>query len=458
MKKFNILLALLWMSITVQAQGIHFESGSWKEVTTKAKKEKKLIYMDIYTTWCGPCKVMAAQIFPDIQAGRKYNDLFINYKIDAEKGEGIALAKKYEVEGYPTNLYVNPETEEVVYRVMGSTDLDNFLNRADIALLEQKDPMKWADYELKYEKGNREKTFLISYLNKAERLNKNNDKALDSYVEKFVPKTPDDSTLKFLLKHTNTLDNKSMPVLFAHKERLDKLNPEPVDFFTTWSSSKPYRTLEKAIENKDERLLAVIESGITRYDIKTGIPSGMYFFRKEFYNKTGNDEKGWMASAAEAEFLSNLSGQEYDLMNKEAMANIRSSIIYQLKGMNVPEDKFESSIEATLDKNPEMRKSATMNAAQSLNETAWKVFERKREDKDAVTMAVKWSAASLRMAEGTASWPLFADTYASLVYLQGNKAEAIAKEEEAIKKAEELNTEGIEGLKETLEKMKTGKL
>jgi hypothetical protein len=126
--------------------------------------------------------------------------------------------------------------------------------------------------------------------------------------------------------------------------------------------------------------------------------------------------------------------------------------------MNVPEDKFESSIEATLDKNPEMRKSATMNAAQSLNETAWKVFERKREDKDAVAIAVKWSAASLKMAEGTASWPLFADTYASLVYLQGNKAEAIAKEEEAIRESEKLNADGIEGLKETLEKMKTDKL
>jgi len=71
---------------------------------------------------------------------------------------------------------------------------------------------------------------------------------------------------------------------------------------------------------------------------------------------------------------------------------------------------------------------------------------------------VKWSATSLKMTEGTASWPMFADTYASLIYLQGNKAEGIAKEEEAIRKAEALNTEGIEGLRETLEKMKAGQL
>jgi thiol-disulfide isomerase/thioredoxin len=458
MKKFNILLALLLMSIAVQAQGIRFEPGNWKEVTEKAKKEKKLIYMDIYTTWCGPCKMMAAQIFPDPKAGKKYNDLFVNYKIDAEKGEGIALAKKYRVEGYPTNLYINPQTEEVVYRVMGATDIGNFLNRADIALLEQKDPMKWADYESKYEKGSREKAFLVSYLNKAERLNKNNDKALDSYIEKFVGKTPDDSTLKFLLKHTNTLDNKSIPVLFANRERLNKLNPESPDFFNAWSSSKPYSTLEKAIENKDERLLAVIENGIARYNIKTGITSGMYFFTKEYYSKTGNEEKAWTASAAEANYLSGLSEQEYGVMNKDAMADIRSSIISQLKYMNVSEDKFESSIQATLDKNPEMRKPATMSAAQSLNETAWKVSEHKREDKDAIAMAVKWSATSLKMTEGTASWPMFADTYASLIYLQGNKAEGIAKEEEAIRKAEALNTEGIEGLRETLEKMKAGQL
>lgn len=458
MKKINLILAMLFLAIAAQAQGIQFESAEWKDVVEKAKKAHKLIYMDIYTTWCGPCKVMAAQVFPNESAGSKYNDLFVNYKIDAEKGEGIGLAKKYQVEGYPTNLYINPETEEIVYRVMGATDVPEFLNRADVAILEQKDPMKWSDYEKKFAKGNPDKAFLIAYLNKAERLNKQNDKALNSYVEKFAGKTPDDSTILFLVRHTKTFDNKSVALLSAHRDRINKLKTDPEDYFTAWSSSLPYNTLEKAIENKDEKLLSVIDSGMTKYKVKSGMPSGMYYYRKEYYAKIGDDEKAWNASMQEANYLFDLPAQDYAMMDNDAMKNIRSSIIYQLKAMKVPEEKFESSIEATLDKHPEMRKSATMSAAGSLNETAWKVFERKRADHSALGMAIRWSGKSLIMAEGTESWPLFADTYASLMYANGETAKAIGMEESAIKKAEEAKTEGVDSLKETLEKMKTGKL
>jgi thiol-disulfide isomerase/thioredoxin len=458
MKKIHLLLALLFLATVARSQGIQFESAGWKDVVAKAKKAHRLIYMDIYTTWCGPCKVMAAQVFPNEKAGSKYNDLFVNYKIDAEKGEGIDLAKKYEVNGYPTNLYINPETEEIVYRVMGSTDVPEFLHRADVAIQEQKDPMNWPDYEQKFAKGNADKAFLVAYLDKAERLNKQNDKALNSYVEKYAGKSPDDATILFLIQHTKTFDNKSVAVLAAHQERINKLKTDPEDYFTAWSSSLPYNTLEKAIENKDEKLLTVIDSGLTKYKVKSGMPSGMYFYKKEYYSKTGDTAKAWKAGIAEADYLTALPAQDYATLDNDAMANIRSSIIYQLKGMNVPQEKFESSIEATLDKHPEMRKSATMNAAGTLNETAWKVFESKRADKQALSMAIKWSGRAAMMAEGTDSWPLFADTYASLMYANGEKGKAIVMEESAIKKAEETKMEGVDSLKETLEKMKAGKL
>lgn len=73
-------------SFTMFGQGIVFETGNWESILKKAKKEKKLIYLDAYTSWCGPCKMMKKSIFPDAQVGKYFNENFVNAQIDMEKG------------------------------------------------------------------------------------------------------------------------------------------------------------------------------------------------------------------------------------------------------------------------------------------------------------------------------------------------------------------------------------
>ena len=58
MRRIFFTIAILLFSWNVFSQGIQFEIGSWKEVLQKAKQENKLIFVDLYTTWCGPCKKM----------------------------------------------------------------------------------------------------------------------------------------------------------------------------------------------------------------------------------------------------------------------------------------------------------------------------------------------------------------------------------------------------------------
>src|SRR5882757_6003051 len=96
---------------SLPAQGIEFTHGSWAEVKAKAKQENKLIFVDFFTDWCGPCKAMAIGTFPNPQAGEFYNKHFISVKIDAEKGEGISLAKQYSVHAYPTLAFINPREQ-----------------------------------------------------------------------------------------------------------------------------------------------------------------------------------------------------------------------------------------------------------------------------------------------------------------------------------------------------------
>jgi thiol:disulfide interchange protein len=65
---------------------IKFESGTWSQIKAKAKAENKLIFLDAYTTWCGPCKWMARNVFTNDTVAQFYNATFVNAKIDMEAG------------------------------------------------------------------------------------------------------------------------------------------------------------------------------------------------------------------------------------------------------------------------------------------------------------------------------------------------------------------------------------
>jgi thiol-disulfide isomerase/thioredoxin len=110
-KKLLTVLALLAFTITGFAQGIQFEYGDWSSVKAKAKKENKIIFIDFYTSWCGPCKMLSKNIFPQKAVGDFYNKNFINYKVDAEKGEGPKLAQKFGVKAYPTLIFADTNGE-----------------------------------------------------------------------------------------------------------------------------------------------------------------------------------------------------------------------------------------------------------------------------------------------------------------------------------------------------------
>ena len=88
----HLLPVFLFLAITqslhAQKSSITFFDGSWSEALTKARTESKLIFVDAYTSWCGPCKLMSNKVFTDKKVGKFYNDNFINVKLDVEKGEG----------------------------------------------------------------------------------------------------------------------------------------------------------------------------------------------------------------------------------------------------------------------------------------------------------------------------------------------------------------------------------
>jgi thioredoxin-related protein len=124
-----LLLAVLTLPLHSQEgkkEGIVFlENQPWTDVLQKAKEQNKLIFMDCYTTWCGPCKGLAQDIFPQKKVGDYFNANFINVTYDMEKGDGLMLYNKYKqhIIGFPTLLLINAN-EEVIHQMAGYKEAD----------------------------------------------------------------------------------------------------------------------------------------------------------------------------------------------------------------------------------------------------------------------------------------------------------------------------------------------
>lgn len=110
--------------------GISFEKGTWAQLLGEAKKNKKPFFVDVYTTWCGPCKKMAKETFKDAEVGKYINTHFLAYKLDAEQGEGVGLSEKFKVEAYPTLLFFNADGK-LLGKEEGFKDVENFLYLAE---------------------------------------------------------------------------------------------------------------------------------------------------------------------------------------------------------------------------------------------------------------------------------------------------------------------------------------
>lgn len=99
----------------LSGEGIRFVEENWAKAKAEAKKQNKLIFLDAYTSWCGPCKMLKRNTFPDKEAGEFFNKNFINVALDMEKGDGPAVAQTYQVNAYPTLIITDADGNLVTY-------------------------------------------------------------------------------------------------------------------------------------------------------------------------------------------------------------------------------------------------------------------------------------------------------------------------------------------------------
>ena len=113
--------------------GIKFFNGTWKEVLAKASAEKKPIFLDIYATWCGPCKLLKRETFVNKEVAKFYNANFINVSLDGEKDDGAILAEQYRIPGYPS-LFIFDNQGKPILTTSGFLPAKEFLQFGQDAL------------------------------------------------------------------------------------------------------------------------------------------------------------------------------------------------------------------------------------------------------------------------------------------------------------------------------------
>lgn len=368
MKNIILLLAIIFLASLVSSQEIKFENSNWKEIKAKAKKQNKLIFLDAFTSWCGPCKAMAKNTFTDSSVAAFYNAEFINAKIDMEKGEGPQIAKEYNVNCYPNLLFIDGDGK-LVHRSASYMQPKDFISLGKTALSPEK---TFSFFQKKYESGNSDPVFVSQYLNL---LSHSCLSANDAAVKYFSSLRESEMSTpgNWGILRDFVEDVHSAPFVFLVKNRMAFSGKFTAD----------------SINDK------IFNSYLSKsYEV---------IYRKEFdTNEVVNLVKEIQNAGIER--------------SEELFLSIDLPYYQRLERW----DMYFGSCRSLVGKYKQ-------DDSSFLNNVSWNIFE-KSTDKNQLAEAEAWAKRSVEIEEG----PYNLDTWANLMFVNGKKQEAIDAEKKAI--------------------------
>ncbi len=241
----------IFFNLSSFADGIEFiHDKPFKDILAMAKAQNKLVFMDCYTSWCGPCKRLSSQVFPDSSVGEYFNSMFVNTKFDMEKGEGVDLAGKYSIRAYPTLLWIDGDGE-VKHKIVGGLDVAGLIQNGKKAV--DPTPGILTGMRKRYADGDRDVNFLSDYLNTLNSAQEKYDDVFQEYLSKLAPT---DFTDK---KHAQTIFNltkdlKSVGLSYVMKHRDYDMNLVGADAFNQKINQIATKAVSEAPHANDKAL------------------------------------------------------------------------------------------------------------------------------------------------------------------------------------------------------------
>lgn len=259
----TVAIFLLTMSTGLVAQGIEFFHGTFQEALELAKKEDKAIFVDAFTTWCGPCKRMSKYVFTEEAVGDYYNSTFINMKLDMEKEEGMKFGLKYPVSAYPTFYYIKPDGE-VLFTTKGGRKAEQFIELGQQAMSRYDDVEDLAE---KYEEGERDPKFIVRYIKALRRTGESPQKVANDYLLE-----QDDLTtlenLAIITEAAVEADSRIYDLYIKHGDDIMKIISK--EDYVERGRDACMATVNKAIEFKYPELLNEAQGKYTLLPVENG--------------------------------------------------------------------------------------------------------------------------------------------------------------------------------------------
>lgn len=218
------LVLLLIFSLGLQAEKIEFREISFDEGLAAAEKEGKPVFIDCFTDWCGPCKWMSANIFTDDKVAAYFNENYICLKIDMEKGEGVDIAKKYQIRAYPTLLFLDSKGERLLVSVGANRDPQSYIDNGEQA----KDPKRNLPYLSKHVEENlKDAAFMYDYFITMSGANMLAPEMIDRYFEQFeVNEWFEGDNWKIITRSVEDINSQTFKVVLSNAKLLAEAQPE----------------------------------------------------------------------------------------------------------------------------------------------------------------------------------------------------------------------------------------
>ncbi len=367
------LVLSLVFSLGLSAGGIEFRDLSFSDGLAAAKEENKPVFIDCYTTWCGPCKWMSANIFTEESVANYYNENYICLKIDMEKGEGIEIAKKYSIRAYPTLLYLDDEGEKLLVSVGANREPQSYIDNGERA----KNPNDNIPFYLANKDDNFEDPeFMAAYFN--------------------------------LMSEANMLDTKDVDRYFSSIE------------FKEWMTETNWNILINAPLEMGNSTFQTLLNNSERIAEQRG-KDGLKFISDRVYQILG--QRFYRARSTEdKEAYETL---KTNFANSEYIA--KEEIIFKLSMLEHQKNKsWDEWSETAINGVAKFY----WDDASALNNVAWTAYENV-DNTELLSEALKWA----KRAAELSNVHYIVDTYAHLLAANGKKEAALAEEQRAVKLA-----------------------
>ena len=411
---------LLLQGYTASAQPV-YKNIPFAEARQLARVNGKVILLQLESADCDECNEVADKGMSDNEVVKKIEEAFIPIKISARNPDRDAIAMQYNIPetGFGT-LFIDMNGALLLKFLRSTTFAQEYKNQLDLALYSLGESERINYLEKQYQDGDRNIDFLETFITKKRTLRLNTDTLLETYVQLL----PEDSlrslrTLVFIAQMAPMLDSKAYSLMYK----------DPKLFQAAWYTlSAPvriginnaiiYKGISKAIIAKD-LMAALRTASLARAVNGSNITEGDRAFDRNmlsYYQKA--DPVKYFDGAVE------YYNRYYMVVTKDSIARMDSARREKLYSEATARDTVVNG--KTVKRRMISYAPVGQYYSNELNRAAWN-FYTMTSDPALLSTATEWAIRSILLFKK----PGALDTYARLLYKQGQKEKAIEIETEA---------------------------